>query len=134
MGVEKQDKWELFAKNVINHSKNFLKLIRDEALDKKVIVGYGASARSSTLLNFLDLSDIKIKAIADKSEYKHGLLSPGTNIPIISPREALNYNPDIIILLAWNFKNEIIKDLREIYKWSGKVIVPLPYEAIIIDI
>ena len=134
LGVEKQDKWESFAKNVHNHSKNLSKLIKDEAIDKKVIIGYGASARSSTLLNFLDISDINIKAIADKSEFKHGLFSPGTNIPIISPQEALNYKPDIIILLAWNFKNEIIKDLKEIYNWSGKVIVPFPYEAVIIEI
>ena len=81
-----------------------------------------------------NISDINIKAIADKSEFKHGLFSPGTNIPIISPQEALNYKPDIIILLAWNFKNEIIKDLKEIYNWSGKVIVPFPYEAVIIEI
>ena len=43
-------------------------------------------------------------------------------------------NPDIIILLAWNFKDEIINELRQIYKWSGKVIVPLPYEPKIIEI
>ena len=103
-------------------------------LNNKTIIGYGASARSSTLLNFCDFSDLNIKAIADKSNFKHGLFSPGTNIQIMSPLEALKLNPDIIILLAWNFKDEIINELRQIYKWSGKVIVPLPYEPKIIEI
>ena len=134
LGVDKQEQWELFAKDVYSHSKYFPKLIKDEVLDDEVIIGYGASARSSTLLNFCDFKDINIKAIADKSEFKHGLFSPGTNIPIMSPVDALKYNPDIIILLAWNFKNEIIKELRETYNWSGKVIVPLPYKAVIIEI
>ena len=111
-----------------------MKLIKDKNLNEKTIIGYGASARSSTLLNFCDFSDINIKAIADKSDFKHGLLSPGTNIPIMSPYEALKYNPDVIILLAWNFKDEIIEGLRDVYKWSGKIIIPLPYEPEIIEI
>lgn len=134
LGVNTLEAWELFAKNVNNHSNNLLKLINGENLNEKTIIGYGASARSSTLLNFCDFSDINIKAIADKSDFKHGLFSPGTNIPIMSPYEALKYNPDVIILLAWNFKDEIIEELRVIYKWSGKIIIPLPYEPEIIEI
>lgn len=134
LGVDNQTKWELFAKNVHSHSKSLFKLIKDEKLNDKTIIGYGASARSSTLLNFCDFSDLNIKAIADKSDFKHGLFSPGANIPIISPIEALKLNPDLIILLAWNFKDEIINELKHIYKWSGKVIVPLPNEPKIIEI
>ena len=65
---------------------------------------------------------------------KQGLFTPGTSIPIVSPEEALEDNPDVILLLAWNFKDEIIEELKTKYLWEGKIILPLPYEPIVIDI
>ena len=65
---------------------------------------------------------------------KQGLFTPGTSIPIVSPEDALENDPDVILLLAWNFKDEIIEELKTKYNWKGKVILPLPYEPKVIDI
>ena len=65
---------------------------------------------------------------------KQGLFTPGTSIPIVSPEDALRSNPDVILLLAWNFKDEIIEEIKTNYRWKGKIILPLPYDPIVIDI
>ena len=90
-------------------------------------MAYGASARSSTLLNFTGLNVNQISFIIDKNPLKKGLITPGSNIPIISFEDALNHlnNQKLILLLAWNFTEEIILDLRG-YGYKGKFILPMP--------
>ena len=124
-GINTLERWKEFGLRATVHS-NQLKQAIDQYNGK--IVAYGASARSSTLLNFCRLSNKNISAIIDKNPLKHGLLTPGTNIPIISYEDFLQdiENTKTILLLAWNFKEEVIKDLtRDGFK--GEFIVPLPY-------
>ena len=75
-----------------------------------------------------------IDLIIDQSEFKHGLFTPGTKIPIKSPEEGMQSNPDVILLLAWNFKEEIIEQLKSRWKWSGDLIIPLPGDPEILKI
>ncbi len=91
------------------------------------ILAYGASARSSTLLNFCRITSEHISSVIDKNPLKKGLITAGSNIPIISFEEGLKEIKDAekILLLAWNFQDEIIQELRDA-GFSGKFIVPLP--------
>ena len=134
LGVDKLINWKNFSLKVTAHKKKIVQIVSDFNKAKKKVVAYGASARSSTLLNFCELSYKDLKVIADKAPMKQGLFTPGTSIPIVSPEEALEDNPDVILLLAWNFKDEIIEELKTKYLWEGKIILPLPYEPIVIDI
>ena len=71
------------------------------------------------------LSSDQILAIADNNEWKQGLLTPGSAIKIISLQDALLVRPDVVVLLAWNFKSELLAQLK-VAGFSGEVIIPLP--------
>ena len=88
------------------------------------VYGYGASARSSTLLNFAKLDHNKLKFIMDKNKLKNGLFTPGTKIKIVKfNKNKLPKNSNLFIL-AWNFRKEIIDQFDKTSKY--KFIVPLP--------
>lgn len=116
--------WKNFAKRVRKHKKNLLEILQKNK--DKIIVGYGASARSSTLLNFCGIDKKLIPLIADQNHFKQGLYTAGTHILIQNPRNVMKRNPNFVFILAWNFKNEIIKILKNKYKYKGKYIIPLP--------
>ena len=78
------------------------------------------------MLNFARIDDQMVECIIDKNELKQGKLTPGTHIPIVSVEDGLNKNPDIILLLAWNFKDEVIDFLKNHCGFHGTVIIPLP--------
>ena len=94
----------MFAFN-LNLNNNLL-------LNTKKIIGFGSSARSQTYLNFCGIDFNTISAIIDNNPYKQSLYSPGSSIPVISFEKGMSMSPDIIIILAWNFKNEIINLLK----------------------
>ena len=117
--------WQKFSQSAKNHILKFRSLVLNSVVEKKKIIGFGASARSSTLLNAAGLSSDQILVIADNNEWKQGLMTPGSAIKIISLEEALLLQPDIVVLLAWNFKSELLAQLKEV-GFSGEVIIPLP--------
>lgn len=128
--VNTLESWKDFADRTDNHRKKLLKILTDNK-DKK-IVGYGASARSSTMLNFCKINTDLIPIIADQNSLKQGLYTAGTHILIDSPDNVMKRNPNLIVLLAWNFGKEIIKILKEKYKFKGKLIIPLPKDPKIV--
>lgn len=132
-GLNSIEVWHKFAKQSIEHGKKLKLLIESEISHNRKLIGYGASARSSTLLNFCNINNNHLSCIADQNELKHGTYTPGTDILIISPEEALKKKPDTIVILAWNFKDEIVKDLKQ-RGFSGKVILPLPHETYWVNI
>ncbi len=90
------------------------------------IVGYGAPAKSSVLLNYSGISNELIEYIVDSIPCKQGRYTPGTRIPIHS-EEKLNFdNPDYLVIFAWNFKDEILKKQASFCKRGGRFIVPSP--------
>ena len=109
-GINTYDCWVEFASRVKSHSKHLKKMI---ANSNNKIPAYGASARSSTLLNFCEINSNHVSVIIDKNPFKQGLMTPGSDIPIVSFEKGLQQieNSETILLLAWNFKDEIIGDL-----------------------
>lgn len=116
--------WQNFANRVKMHREKLLKMLMSNK--NKMIVGYGASARSSTLLNYCGIGTNFISVIADQNPLKQGRYTAGTHISIDSPDNVMKKNPDIVIILAWNFEKEIIKILKEKYNYTGHYIIPLP--------
>jgi hypothetical protein len=118
--------WKNFATACEKHA-NELKLIVEKYKSNGQVIAYGASARSSTMLNYAGLNSEVIDYVIDKNPLKHGRYTPGTNIPIISFDEGkkLFNNCGSILLLAWNFEKEITEELRA-NGYTGSIIVPLP--------
>lgn len=132
--INKKSTWVRFAEQSIEHAKALKTAITEELRLGRKVIGYGASARSSTMLNFAGINSEHLLCIADKSHYKHNKYTAGTNIKIVSPESALAEKPDTILLLAWNFENEIIEELKNLHGFKGRVIVPLPAPVRILDI
>ena len=124
-GLASLETWREFATSSMEHGIHLKEMIEAEIKAGKRIVGYGASARSSTLLNFCSIDHRHLVCIADQSPLKHDRYTPGTDVLIVSPERALAEQPDTILLLAWNFKDEILKRLTD-SGFHGNVIVPLP--------
>ena len=120
-------KWKNFAKKTQLHKLSFLRGIK-KFLDKKYrIIAYGASARSSTFLNYSNIDNKSIRHIIDKNPLKNNKYTPGTNLKIISFKEfKKKINKfNILLLLAWNFKNEVMEDLIRA-GFKGLVLTPFP--------
>ena len=118
--------WKNFAKRSVNHSKKF-KTITQALKKDNNLIGYGASARSSTLLNFCGINNKILDKIIDKNKLKKNQYTPGSNIKIIDYDEIIKKvsNFKLIVVLAWNFKSEIVRDLKK-NGFKGKFLLPLP--------
>lgn len=125
--------WKRFSKQCFKHRETLISMIHGEIDKGLAIIGYGASARSSTLLNFCGINKEHLLCIADQNPLKHHRYTAGTDILILPPDVAFSKNPDVVLLLAWNFKEEILSLLKNKYRFCGKVIIPLPSEPQIID-
>ena len=128
--INSYHRWEIFADQARLHAEKLKQMVM-QSNDK--IPAYGASARSSTLLNFCGITSEHISVVIDKNPLKNGLITAGSNIPIVSFEEGLKEidKAKQILLLAWNFQDEIVKELREA-GFSGEFIIPLPRDPHII--
>jgi SAM-dependent methyltransferase len=95
------------------------------------VAAYGAPAKGNTLMSFLEVGPEQIGYIADRSPLKQGLFTPGSHIPVVSPERLLADQPDYVLLLAWNFADEILPQQAEYRRRGGKFIVPLPTVAVV---
>jgi len=126
--------WEDFAKKAYSHREELLKILNDLKKEGKAIVGYGASARSSTLLNFCGIDNKFISMIADQNPLKQGFYTAGTHIQVDRPEKIMEKKPDYVFILAWNFADEIIDILKRRFNYTGKCIIPLPNSPKIISV
>lgn len=126
MGLDTIKPYHEFAERVFKHRKNLTELIQALVADGKRIIGYGASTKGNVLLQFCGLTKEQIPFIAEVNEEKFGCFTPGTNIPIISEKEARAMKPDYFFVLPWHFKSNILDREKEFLANGGKFIFPLP--------
>jgi len=131
-GLGLQATWERFAERCFAHRDRLAALVREERVRGGTIIGYGASARSSTLLNLCGINDRQLLCIADQNPLKHDKYTAGTNVPIVPPEVAFSKKPDAVLLLAWNFKDELLALLKSKFQFHGTVITPLPNDPAVI--
>lgn len=123
-GVNTRGAWNMFAERASAHKTALLSLFQ-KLRSGGLVLGYGASARSSTLLNFCGITHEMLSSIADKNPLKQGLYTAGTHIPIVPINDMLAQRPSCVFVLAWNFKDEIIEELRAL-GFTGMSLVPFP--------
>jgi hypothetical protein len=64
--------------------------------------------------------------VADRNPHKQSKFLPGTHIPVVSPETLMQFKPDYVLILPWNFKDEIQQQLRDIEQWGGRFVTPVP--------
>ena len=116
--------YKTFAKNVRTKKNQFRRLLSELRKKKGKIVGYGAPAKGNTFLNYCKITNKDIWYIVDSTTYKQGLYLPGTHIPIYHENKLFSDTPDYIVILAWNFAEEIIKKNAILRKKGVKFILP----------
>ncbi len=106
-------------------------LLRDLKRQGKRLAGYGAPAKGNTLLNYYNIGPDILDFLADRNSLKQGRLSPGMHIPVVSPDEIAARAPDYLLILAWNFGEEIMAQQESFRAGGGKFILPIPKPQII---
>lgn len=128
-GVDEATAWGAFERRCKEHRERSRELV--ERFAGRTVVGFGASARSATYLNFCGFTHAEITAIIDNNELKHGRYAPGSSIPIVNAADGFRLSPDLILLLGWNFRDEILSACRE-RGYAGDVLVPFPNQPSIV--
>jgi C-methyltransferase-like protein/putative zinc binding protein/methyltransferase family protein len=125
-GVDDPSTYAAFGERVRQLGRDLRAMIDSLLADGACVVAYGASAKGSTLLNTFGIGRERLKWVADASPHKQGLHAPGTALPIVGPERLLLDKPDYVLLLAWNFADEIMGQQQAYRDAGGHFIVPVP--------
>ena len=125
-GLDRFETYTDFARRTQKIKKDLHATLVALAGKGQKVAGYGAPAKGNTLLGFLDIGPDLLPYIVDRSPLKQGLYTPGTRIPVVAPERLLSDQPDYVLLLAWNFVDEIMLQQAEYLKRGGRFMVPVP--------
>ena len=132
LGMDRFETWSAFAARVDRLKTEVVDCLRGLKADGRRLAGYGAPAKGSTLLEFFGVGPDLLDFIADRSPLKQGRYTPGSHIPIVAPEALLeDPAPDHVLLLAWNFEDEILAQQAEFRRRGGKFILPVPEVRIV---
>lgn len=118
--------WEHFNNRLQQLKNDVVGFVNQALSEGKTVYGYGASTKGNTLLQYFGLDKTKITAIAERSPYKFGLETIGTNIPIISEDEMRQQKPDYLLVLPWHFIDEFERREQDYLNQGGCLVVPCP--------
>lgn len=128
-GISEDATFERFTANIERIRANLLALLRNLRSDGKRIVGYGATSRSATVMNFCHIGPDLIPMVCDSTPEKQGCLAPGSNVPVCSPEAFSHPYPDYALLFAWNHADEIMTKEHLFHENGGRWILYAPQDV-----
>jgi SAM-dependent methyltransferase len=132
LGIDRPSEYySTFAARVAAIKAEMLKIVKDLKQQGKKVAAYGASAKGSTMLSYLGAGPDLIEFVVDKNVHKHGKFMPGLHNPIFDVTAVPEKKPDYLVLLVWNLKDEILKQMAPYRQAGGKFIVPVPTPTIV---
>ena len=129
--IHKFSTYQTFAKKVLKSKNKLNQIFNDLEIKKKKIIGYGATAKSCTVLNYCKINRSNIKYFYDTTSFKVNKYLPGTKIKVCKYKKLSTDEADYVFLGAWNFKDEIFKKEKEFIKNGGKFFTHVPFPHII---
>ena len=130
-GLFSASTYDAFRARVERNRGELLKILSELKADGRRIVGYGASARGNTLLNYYGIGTETLDYIVDRNPLKQGLYSPGMHIPVEGAERLAQDDPDYVLVIAWNFADEIAEQQQDFLGRGGRFIVPIPEPRIV---
>jgi hypothetical protein len=115
-----------FAERVVETKWRLLEFLLGAKRAGRAVVGYGAPGKGNTLLNYCGIRTDFLDYTVDRNPFKHGKYLPGTHIPIFAPDRIHETRPDFVLILPWNVKDEIARQMSGIRAWGGQFVVPIP--------
>ncbi len=131
IGLTSLARWQTFAQDVQAQRaalRGLLERLRDEG---KTVAGYGAPAKGNTLLNYCGIGTDLVPYTVDRSALKMGTYTPGMHLPVLPTETLLERQPDYVLILAWNFAEEIMRQQQAYRDAGGRFIVPIPFPKIV---
>jgi len=125
-GLGGMEYYRSFGERVRETKRNILEFLIRIKREGKSVVGYGAPAKGNTLLNYCGIQSDFIEYAVDRSPHKQGQYLPGSHLPIYHPDKIKETKPDVVVILPWNLKEEIMAQMSYIREWGGKFAVLIP--------
>lgn len=126
-GINARDYYIHFNAKVMTIKLDLLDFIVHAKRQGKRVAAYGAAAKGNTLLNYCGVKSDMIDFVVDANPVKQNKFLPASHIPIVDEQEIKNHKPDYVLILPWNLKDEITKQLAYIKEWNGQFVIPIPH-------
>jgi hypothetical protein len=131
LGLTGLDRFQRFAADVDRTRDRLVALLEDLARQGRTVAAYGAPAKGNTLLNYCHIDTRLISFTVDRNPWKVGRFTPGTHIPVLPVSALLERRPDYVVILAWNFADEIMSQQQAYRAAGGRFIIPIPTPEIV---
>lgn len=129
--LHKFETYQAFAEELMKRIDELRSLFDKLKQQHKLVAGYGAPAKSSTMINSIKLDSGLIEYVVEDAPLKQGLYTPGSHIPIVSPAMLEQKTPNYIVIFAWNYAEDILKRLEKLRKIGVKFVIPMPKMKVI---
>lgn len=132
-GLTSLDGYRAFERDVQETKWQLLEFLIDARRRGESVAGYGAPGKGNTLLNYCGIRTDLLSFVVDRNPHKQGKFLPGTHIPILAPEALEQAQPDWILILPWNLRDEIAKQLQPLVARGSRLVVPIPEPLVLID-
>ena len=130
-GINNIEYYSGFTQKAFSAKIQLLNFLIEQKKQNKKVVAYGAAAKGNTLLNYCGVKNDLIDFVVDANPHKQNKFLPASHIPVVSESEIKKIQPDFVLILPWNLKSEITKQLSYIKEWDAKFVIPIPELEII---